>query len=190
MRINRFGMAALLGAALALSSTSAKANLINFDFATTSGNGFDIVGTLNISNTLDSVGGYDITGISGTVFYLGGGITSTNISSLVNNPNQPNAYNNGTYIYDNVGYAGNPHLDDNGVLFTAGKYSYNIYYNDGVYYLSTDKPGGTYNPGDPGNLFTTSGVPELSTWGMMLIGFATIGFAAYRRAKKATLAAV
>jgi hypothetical protein len=33
-----------------------------------------------------------------------------------------------------------------------------------------------------------SGVPELSTWAMMLIGFAGIGFVAYRRAKKATLA--
>jgi hypothetical protein len=37
-----------------------------------------------------------------------------------------------------------------------------------------------------------SAVPELSTWGMMLLGFAGIGFFAYRRAKKssAALAAV
>lgn len=30
----------------------------------------------------------------------------------------------------------------------------------------------------------TSGIPELSTWGMMLLGFAGIGFVAYRRARK------
>jgi hypothetical protein len=34
-----------------------------------------------------------------------------------------------------------------------------------------------------------SAVPELSTWAMMLIGFAGVGFIAYRRAKKATAAA-
>src|SRR5262249_55069502 len=40
-----------------------------------------------------------------------------------------------------------------------------------------------------GTLVVSSAVPELSTWAMMLIGFAGIGFAAYRRAKKAALAA-
>jgi hypothetical protein len=34
----------------------------------------------------------------------------------------------------------------------------------------------------------TGGVPESSTWAMMLIGFAGIGFVAYRRAKKSTVA--
>jgi hypothetical protein len=31
-----------------------------------------------------------------------------------------------------------------------------------------------------------SAVPELSTWGMMLLGFAGVGFVAYRRAKKSS----
>jgi fibronectin-binding autotransporter adhesin len=35
---------------------------------------------------------------------------------------------------------------------------------------------------------TTSGVPELSTWLMMLIGFGGIGFLAYRRTKKSSVA--
>jgi hypothetical protein len=34
-----------------------------------------------------------------------------------------------------------------------------------------------------------SAVPELSTWAMMLIGFAGVGFVAYRRSKKAAAAA-
>lgn len=32
----------------------------------------------------------------------------------------------------------------------------------------------------------TAGVPELSTWAMMLLGFAGVGFVAYRRARKAS----
>jgi hypothetical protein len=35
-----------------------------------------------------------------------------------------------------------------------------------------------------------SAVPELSTWAMMLIGFAGIGFASYRRSKRTMLASV
>jgi hypothetical protein len=35
---------------------------------------------------------------------------------------------------------------------------------------------------------SVSAVPELSTWGMMLLGFAGIGFVAYRRSKNSNLA--
>jgi hypothetical protein len=204
MTKNRWGMAALLSAALSVFSPSANATLINFDFQTTNGNPFDIIGQLNIANVLDSVGGYDVLGISGTVFYLGGGpIVSMSISGLVNNPSQPNPTNNGSWIYDNVGFSGQPHLDINGVLFTAGPYTFNIYsnvaigtYNDKVfipnlYFLSSNDPNGNFNPGQTGNLIAqqVSGVPELSTWGMMLIGFAGIGFVAYRRAQKSSAAA-
>jgi hypothetical protein len=38
--------------------------------------------------------------------------------------------------------------------------------------------------------FLGSAVPELSTWAMMLLGFAAIGFVAYRRQKKITLSPV
>jgi hypothetical protein len=38
------------------------------------------------------------------------------------------------------------------------------------------------------NVSVASGVPESSTWAMMLIGFAGIGFVAYRRAKKGSAA--
>ena len=36
-----------------------------------------------------------------------------------------------------------------------------------------------------GVAFATTGVPEPSTWGLMLIGFAGLGFAAWRRARTA-----
>jgi hypothetical protein len=38
------------------------------------------------------------------------------------------------------------------------------------------------------NFNITSGVPEAATWAMMLLGFASIGFVAYRRAKKRSAA--
>jgi hypothetical protein len=40
-----------------------------------------------------------------------------------------------------------------------------------------------------GGIEQISAVPELSTWAMMLIGFAGVGFIAYRRAKKVPVAA-
>lgn len=33
----------------------------------------------------------------------------------------------------------------------------------------------------PGGTLTITAVPELSTWAMMLLGFAAVGFAAYSR---------
>ncbi len=40
-----------------------------------------------------------------------------------------------------------------------------------------------------GQVFTVSGVPEASTWAMMILGFAGIGFMTYRRKSKPTLMA-
>jgi PEP-CTERM motif len=45
-----------------------------------------------------------------------------------------------------------------------------------------------YNSNDPGT-WQVSGVPEPSTWAMMLLGFAGIGFMAYRRKSKPALMA-
>jgi hypothetical protein len=194
---NRFGLGALAGAVLFLfSGPAAKATLINFDFETTSGNPFSIIGQLTIANVLDAAGGFDVLGISGTVFGAGGAA----ISSLVNNPNQPfqATSSDGLWFFDNVGFSGSPHFDNNGILFTAGGYSYNIYSPNALggpenvitgYFLSSNNPSGNYIPGQEGTL-VASNAPELSTWAMMLIGFAGVGFVAYRRAQKATLATV
>jgi hypothetical protein len=54
--------------------------------------------------------------------------------------------------------------------------------------LRFDTTFGANNGGILLDAVTVSAVPEASTWIMMLIGFAGIGFASYRRAKKASLA--
>jgi PEP-CTERM motif-containing protein len=78
--------------------------------------------------------------------------------------------------------------------------------NLGGWYLSNDNttwefvPGGAYYTTDTGNVSFSepilffegtpiAAVPEPSTWAMMILGFAGIGFMTYRRGKVATIAA-
>lgn len=179
----------IVSASLILCSPLARATVIPFDFETTSGpNPYSIIGSLTIANVLDAVGGFDILGITGNVTGLGG----APITALVSNPNQPQPFNNGLYIYNNVGFPGQPHLDNSGVLFTAGSFFYNIYTvttgNSFTYYLSTDNPNGIYNPGQTGTLFAddpvVTAVPEPTTWLLLLLGFASLGFVSYRRSRQ------
>jgi PEP-CTERM motif len=53
-------------------------------------------------------------------------------------------------------------------------------------------PDNIYNPGEPifdGTATATAAVPEPSTWAMMILGFAGLGFMAYRRKSKPALMA-
>lgn len=66
--------------------------------------------------------------------------------------------------------------------------------NDKNYWAVVDVLGSA-GSGEAGGFFgvittvtTTSGVPEPSTWAMMLIGFAGVGFAGYRKARSARTA--
>jgi hypothetical protein len=209
MNKNYFRLAAFVAAGFLLFVPTAKATVVNFDFETTGGpNPFSIIGSLIVPNNNNN-NPVNILSISGLVFGPNTLMGGTPISGLVPNPNPPNAVGSpdGNYLFNNVGYGGNPHFDLFGLLFTAGAYEYNIYsliapgsrpdtLIDG-YQLSTTNPGGILyleNPEfpnqQPGTLFAqeVSAVPELSTWAMMLFGFAGVGFVAYRRAKKSALA--
>jgi hypothetical protein len=74
-------------------------------------------------------------------------------------------------------------------------FTYNVRSNDGVYsYIQLARPNDTVSTYAYAGLTTltyTFAVPEPSTWAMMLLGFAGVGFAGYRRpgAGRATLAA-
>jgi hypothetical protein len=81
---------------------------------------------------------------------------------------------------------------DQGVKHTLTGYKYYDFFYDGT---KVDPGQGdnvllfnvfTADPTKGGTV--TGGVPELSTWVMMLIGFAGIGFVAYRRSKKSSVA--
>ena len=134
---------------------------------------------LTTSNTLDAVGGFDITGVSGT---FGGNA----ITSLFVNPNQPNS-SSGAFTWDNVLFpTATRAFDRFGVAFTTAAGTFNVF--DGI------ADGGTTDPTTPFGLIVAStgaetfgtgtliaAVPEPSTWAMMILGFLGVGFMAYRK---------
>jgi hypothetical protein len=183
-------------AALGLAPVGASAATYSFDFSTTD-SVFTVTGTLTTANTLDAVGGYDLLSFSGTIAGPGGGAIT-----LVDNPAQPLFYDNSNWVYDNVLFPNAaPHIDINGILFSAGAYEYNLYSaGPTTYYLSSNNLAGNFDLGElvrfgpplptagvPLN-FAANGAPESSTWAMMLLGFMGLGFAGYRRARTDRLA--
>jgi hypothetical protein len=139
------------------SDYTSNAHAFNFNFTSFDGT-FAVTGQINTASSLDAVGGYDVTGIAGSVVGHNGGT----ISSLINNPN-PSAESispDGVFIYDNVLLAnGSPSLDYGGILFTSNGLEYNIFYQNGNYQLiETLSPHGTAYTGQDGS-FTISAIP-------------------------------
>lgn len=175
-------------AALGLGPVGANAATYDFDFSTTNSL-FSATGAITTADTLDAIGGYDVMAISGTIFGPGFGPTGGGIA-LAPNPSQPFPVNTLIYQYDNVYFPGGPApFDANGILFTAGGYDYNLYSDGLTDYLSTDNPAGVYFPGeaiafsDPIQDLVMS-APEPSTWALILLGFAALGLAARRKARR------
>ena len=166
--------------ALGLVPVGANANVYEFNFSTAD-SVFTVTGLVTTADALDAIGGYDVLSITGTVTGPGGGAIA-----LVVNPSQPDAYDNGLWIYDNIYFPGAAPLVDNpGIFFTAGGYDYNLYSTGPItYYLSSNNPNGDYNPGELVTSITDPVVPELSTWAMMLLGLAGLGFAASRKPRR------
>jgi hypothetical protein len=139
------------------SDYTSNAHAFNFNFTSLDGS-FTVTGQLSTANSLDAVGGYDITGIAGSVV----GPNGAAISSLLNNPN-PSAESispDGVFIYDNVLLANSsPSLDYGGILFTSNSLEYNIFYQNGSYQLiETLAPNGTAWSEQAGS-FTISAIP-------------------------------
>jgi hypothetical protein len=185
-------------AGLFLSFGPAEAAIYSFDFEAYD-HSYEVQGlasTSNVSNPSTNqpwggteVVGYEIQSISGTVLGSGGGP----ITGLIANPNQASGGNFTQlgFIYDNNAFASAPFLNLWGVLFTTAP-------NGSVWNLwgtsQTDYELYTYNSGagtgvDVHGTMTVAAVPEASTWAMLLIGFAGLGFAAHRRNSAATFAA-
>jgi hypothetical protein len=135
---------------------TSSANEYNFNFTSFDGN-FTVTGQLATSQSLDAAGGFDVTGITGSVV----GPAGATIGGLVDNPSHQTGSisPDGLWIYDNILYAGSSTLVDyGGVLFTSNNYEYNIFYDNGQYILETVNPHGVLNPGEAGS-FTISAVP-------------------------------
>jgi hypothetical protein len=103
-------------------------------------------------------------------------------------------YSNGTYT--TLSAPGDPTNtwayginDRHQIVGLAGNSSF--LYSNGIYTTISD-PGLTTEAFDINNsehiVGQISGVPEPSTWAMMLLGFAVLGFAAHRRRRQTELA--
>jgi hypothetical protein len=182
--LNKIG-AFLATCALVGAATTVPATAATYNFSYTGALSGDLI--ITTSDTLDAVGGFDITGVSGT---FGGNA----ITSLFNNPNQPNP-SVGAFTWDNVLFpSGVLAFDRFGIAFTTATGTFNIF--DAI------ADGGTTDTTTPYGLIVaetgaetfgtgtlTAAVPEPSTWAMMILGFAGVGYMTYRRRKVAALAA-
>jgi hypothetical protein len=139
--------------------------------------------TVTTSDTLNAVGGYDVTGISGDV-------SGDAITGLTVNPDQPSAHYSadGWFIYDNVYFPGLPSVSYWGLLFTSATHEYNLFSDSATQYqLYQATPGVGYTAnsvgtllstpvhlGHPGNQATLA-VPEPTSWLTMALGFGLLG---------------
>jgi hypothetical protein len=140
------------------SDYTSSAHAYNFNFTASDGS-FTVTGQLVTSSSLDSAGGYEVTGITGSVV----GPDGAPIGSLINNP-QPSAESispDGVFIYDNIVFpSSSPALDYGGVLFTSNGHEYNIFYQNGSYQLiETAGPNSTAWSEQSGS-FSISAVPS------------------------------
>ena len=85
---------------------------------------------------------------------------------------------------------------ENGILFSAGGYDYNLYSYGTTTYLSSNNPAGVYIPGqtvsfgEPVHADFATSAPEPSTWALMLLGFAGLAAAGWRKSRGAGALAV
>jgi hypothetical protein len=199
------------GAALALVATAAHAGTFRFNIGFTSQGAqpFAVgVATLTTSDTMNADGGYDVTGISGTVSTPGSYGFSA-ISGLASSFTYPD----GSSFGDNEVYPTEPRFDNDGLVFTsASGYIFDLYSVGGsgggapelftsaaaadvTYYLDY-QPVGNTDPMMQGESqvtvavtqIPTSAAPEPGVWALMMAGVGLAG-AALRRRRGATLAA-
>ena len=136
-------------------------------------------------NTSDGV-----TGVSGVI----SGLANQTITAVAPSPNFPGAaYSpDGSFIYNNLYHASGMAFDIDGLLFVTAQ-------NPGGYWnLWGTSPGnyslwelmGSYNyPIEESGTLSVAAAPELSTWAMMLLGFASLGYAGYRASRETAAAA-
>jgi hypothetical protein len=162
--------------ALALTGNRASASTYDVHFV---GSFFDVFVELQVDPL------FNVTSISGTVSgpFVGAPATVTGLDQLNTQP---------SWTYDNQFSGTVPYVSNGGILFDAGGFAYNLYSVGAgpyAYYVSTFNPDTSYyNPGDLGTLSVTA-VPEPSTWAMMILGLACVGFVGYRRSRTLATAA-
>jgi hypothetical protein len=176
---------ALIGGVLVWAGTQVSpARASQYD-VTFTGTAFDLSAVITTSSTIDSLGGYDVTNVTGTVT----GPTSGAVIGLIANPGQPEqgTYYAGSYgwNYDNVLFTtGVAPVDNNGILLSFGSgILANLYSVGSTFYLSVDDPTEYWNPGDVGSL-QVSPAPIPESFLLFATGLGLIGFIGWRRQRQ------
>lgn len=161
-----------LAVAAILTSSAADASVYAFDYES-AGDALTAIGEITVSAS------GEVTGISGTI----SGLVDQTISGMVANPDFPGAATSpdGAFVYDNAFHSSGQPVDTDGLLFTTeGMNGYwNLWGNgSGVSLWASES--GNYPIQTAGGL-TVASAPELPTWAMLGLGFAGLGYAAFRR---------
>jgi hypothetical protein len=186
--------AAFLGSGF-LGAVPASANTYDVIF---DGANFDVNALITTQSTLDSLGGYNITNIQGSVTALNAGVSGGTITGLAPSPlpsgtppAQGTYYDSGGlgWYYDDVLFTnGNPAFDNNGPLFSfqtnAGTVLANLYSVGSQFYLSVDNPTGLWNPGDLGTL-QVSATPVPAALPLFATALGVVGLLFWRSKRKA-----
>jgi hypothetical protein len=197
MKIRSFLSWAALAVAVMAGPAVASANTQYFDIS-----GNDGFGAFSGQMVLDVVGGYAVSG-GGAISGAGiPGVQDLNLITL----STPNANYGGTVGYrfsggtDFFGFESPAPIDlSGGLLFAIGPsippwgtgLGFGIW-NNGSPGYGNNYQGGFFGqiPGSDSFYYITGPItaaaPEPATWAMMLLGFAGLGFAGYRRMKKNT----
>jgi hypothetical protein len=127
----------------------------------------------------------EVTAVSGVI----SGLTNQTISAVTVNPSFPSpSYSaDGSFIYNNVYYPTGMPFDVNGLLFTTVQNSggyWNLWGNSPDNYSLWESAGSQNYPIEESGNLSVIATPELSTWAMMLLGFAGLSYVGHRRARQ------
>lgn len=173
-------------AVLSLTALPSQAATFLWSYTATSGTIAFASGTFTTSDTVNGVGGYDVTGVTGQV-------DGDVLTGMIANPNQPNTATSplGLFYYDNNFFAGAPSFTTAGLLFTSGGgVEYNLWAdNASTYQLWRGAPGQGWTNTSVGTFAVqAAGVPEPAIWAFMIAGFGMIGAVLRQRRAAMTVA--
>jgi hypothetical protein len=192
---SRLGIASMLLASLTGSASADvvytyTGNAAQYDYGTLAGcvGTCEITGSFTLSAPLSANLAYATT-INATSFSFTNGIFSIDNTNAI--------FSSGYNSLIRVSTDATGAIQDWYVALVRGPDDYNVNIaifscslcgQDGVYNYEPYLVGYAFNSSSPG-VWTVTGVPEPSTWAMMIFGFAGVGFMAYRRKSKPALMA-
>jgi hypothetical protein len=185
-------LSAAVAAASALAAGQVQAATWLISYQSTGGSPHEATLDVTASDTLNAVGGYDVTAVSGNV-------DGDTVTGLIANPGQPfQSYSaDGMFIYDNVIWPTRaPELSNPGLFFSgASGDEYNLFSdNSTTYELYKARPGVTFLANSVGTITLAQGpahdvgdrgfgaaIPEPGAWALMILGFGGAGALLRRR---------